>query len=87
MALEPTNLVVQNRNSLCEQTIRLEFRDDGPGYPDDVLNSTHHQVGLYLIETIVKHDLAGQLRLYNDQGAITIIQINHEAKGEQDEST
>lgn len=87
ITLEPTHLVTQNRNSLPEQTIRLEFRDDGPGYPDEVLNSNQRQVGLYLIETIVKHDLAGQLKLYNDQGAVTIIQINHEAKGELDEST
>jgi PAS domain S-box-containing protein len=85
ITLEPADLATQNRNSLPKQTIRLEFRDDGPGYPDEVLNSNHHQVGLYLIQTIVKQDLGGQLRLYNDQGAITIIQINHEAQGEQDE--
>ncbi len=56
-------------------TIQFEFRDDGPGYPDDVLKFDRYGLGLYLIQKIVEKDLDGKLILDNDQGAITIIRF------------
>jgi len=46
-------------------TIVLEFRDDGPGYPEDVLQLERHNVGFDLIQHLVRHDLLGQLSLHN----------------------
>jgi len=56
-------------------TIHFEFRDDGPGLPDDVSRFDRHNVGLYLIQKIVRKDLDGKLAMYNDQGAITEIRF------------
>lgn len=53
--------------------IGLEFRDDGPGYPEAVLRMEGIDVGLQLIQTIVRGDLHGKLILANEQGAITRI--------------
>ncbi|MBN1922295.1 MAG: GAF domain-containing protein [Anaerolineae bacterium] len=52
---------------------RLEFRDDGPGWPSDVLNGTRSNIGLRLIRMTVISPLRGQLELYNDQGAVAAI--------------
>jgi len=49
---------------------RLEFRDDGPGWPNDVLNGTRSNIGLRLIRMTVISSLRGQLELYNDEGAV-----------------
>jgi len=56
-------------------TIHFEFRDDGPGFPDDVSRFDRHNVGLYLIQKIVRKDLRGKLELYSDQGAVTEIRF------------
>jgi len=57
-------------------TVHFEFHDDGPGYPDDVLQLERHNVGLYLIQTLVQSGLQGELKLYNDNGAVTAIDFN-----------
>lgn len=54
-------------------TVCLEFRDDGPGYPEPVLHLEDIDVGLQLIEEIVRRDLRGHLNLHNDHGAVTRI--------------
>ena len=41
-----------NTNSNTEEVIVLEFRDDGPGYPDPVLQLEEHNVGLYLVQAL-----------------------------------
>jgi PAS domain S-box-containing protein len=51
----------------------VEFCDDGPGYPDDVLRLERHNVGLYLIQTLVQSGLQGELKLSNNNGAVTTI--------------
>ena len=55
--------------------VRCEFRDDGPGYPEDVLRLERHNVGLDLIKNIVCQSLRGELSLHNDHGAVTIIRF------------
>jgi PAS domain S-box-containing protein len=61
--------------SRIEESIQLEFRDNGSGYPDDVLRSSYHHAGLSLIQQIVHKDLQGELTLYNDSGAVAIIRF------------
>ncbi|MBN1220916.1 MAG: GAF domain-containing protein [Anaerolineae bacterium] len=59
-----------------ENTVHFEFRDNGPGFPEDVLKLERSNVGLYLIETIVRNSLNGELTLRNEHGAVTIIRFN-----------
>ncbi|NBD35637.1 MAG: PAS domain S-box protein, partial [Chloroflexi bacterium] len=59
-----------------DENITLIYRDNGPGYPADVLQMTRHDVGLYLIQRLVKKNLRGTLSLSNGDsktGAITEI--------------
>lgn len=56
-------------------TIQFEFRDDGQGYPVDVLDFDRHNLGIYLIQKIVEKELQGKLILDNDSGAVTIIRF------------
>jgi two-component sensor histidine kinase/CheY-like chemotaxis protein len=53
--------------------IHLEFRDDGPGYPEEVLQLKQYNVGFELIKNIVQKNLRGNLSLSNDHGAIASI--------------
>lgn len=54
-----------------DDIVQLEFRDDGPGYPDDVLEAKHYNVGIYLIQTVVTKGLDGEVSFHNDEGAVT----------------
>ncbi len=56
-------------------TIHFKFRDDGPGWPDEVSRFDRHNVGLYLVQKVVRKDLGGKLDLYNDQGAVIEIRF------------
>jgi PAS domain S-box-containing protein len=60
------------------ETVLLEYKDDGPGYPQDVLRQERRGVGLYLIEILVHHTLNGSLTLANDGGAVTTIRFEAE---------
>jgi two-component sensor histidine kinase len=60
--------------------ICLEYRDDGPGYPEEMLRLERYNVGLYLLQTLVTHTLRGTLRLANDGGAVAIMHIKAEEK-------
>jgi PAS domain S-box-containing protein len=63
------------RIKLVEDTIRLEFGDDGPGYPECVLRQEYHNVGFDLIQNIVRQDLRGKLELENDRGTVVTIEF------------
>jgi two-component sensor histidine kinase/HAMP domain-containing protein len=65
--------------------VLLEFRDDGPGYPEDVLQLKRYNTGMYLIQTIVSRDLHGTISLSNDFGAVTTIRFPA-ADGTREES-
>lgn len=56
-----------------EDLVQLEFEDDGPGYPEGVLNAQGYNVGLYLVQTITSKGLGGQVTLRNNHGAITTV--------------
>lgn len=53
--------------------IHFTYRDNGPGYPVDVLRFERHNTGLYLLKNIVERELNGDLTLINDNGAVTRI--------------
>lgn len=55
---------------------RLEFRDDGPGWPQDILGGTRSGIGMRLIRLTIASPLRGQLDIFNDSGAVAVIQFN-----------
>ncbi len=63
------------RITLDGDTIRCEFRDDGPGYEQDVLRLERQNVGMYLIQNLVRKGLRGEVDLDNDRGAVTTIRF------------
>ena len=60
--------------------IVFEYRDNGPGYPEDVLRLERHDVGMYLIQRTVQLTLNGTLNLHNDGGAVTTIRFKVEER-------
>jgi two-component sensor histidine kinase len=53
-----------------ERKVTLIFRDDGPGFPQAVLNGEREGVGLWLVASKATHDLGGEIELWNDDGAV-----------------
>jgi len=51
----------------------MRYSDDGPGYPEYVLDYKKQNVGLYLVSSICTHDLQGEVKFFNDQGAVALI--------------
>ena len=67
------------RISLEDDNIVLEVRDDGPGYPEDVLQLERHAVGFDLIQNLARQSLHGELSLHNDEGAVAAIRFPAQA--------
>jgi two-component sensor histidine kinase len=59
--------------------VRFEFRDDGPGYAEDVLQLERYSVGFDLIQSMVHQGLRGELSLHNDRGAVAVIRFKAQA--------
>ncbi|MGD1996829.1 MAG: GAF domain-containing protein, partial [Anaerolineae bacterium] len=68
-------------------TVRLEFRDNGPGYPQEALEVGGDNVGLDLIDKIVRRNLRGTLSLHNDRGAVAVIRFKSGIQTEGEEKT
>jgi two-component sensor histidine kinase len=51
------------------QQLHIRCRDDGPGYPEEVLRSARTDVGLHLVRAFVEGQLEGTLHLSNTPGA------------------
>jgi len=66
----------QHGEMIKRHLVTLEFRDDGSGFPQEVLDFERHSVGLYLIRRLVRIDLRGTLTLHNDDGAVITIRFN-----------
>lgn len=56
------------------------FKDQGPGYPPEILELGDYNVGLDLIHNIVRSELRGDLTLTNDRGAVTEISFRSEVE-------
>ncbi len=48
----------------------IEFRDNGPGFPDDVLAGEREDIGLNLIRATITKEMKGELVLCNEGGAV-----------------
>ena len=57
------------------KSVVCEFRDDGPGYPQDALRLERYNVGFDLIHNIVRQGLRGELTLHNERGAVAVIRF------------
>jgi two-component sensor histidine kinase/FixJ family two-component response regulator len=61
-----------------DEMIRIEYRDDGPGYPQEVLRQERESVGIHLIQRLVTETLRGRLALASENGAVTTMHIKAE---------
>jgi two-component sensor histidine kinase len=75
-----TQITVRISKKFSKETILIEFRDGGPGFPASVLRSEYRNVGIYLIENIVRHTLRGKITLHNNKGAVVIIEFVKETE-------
>ncbi len=55
--------------------LQIVYRDDGPGWPQEVLCAERYHTGLWLIKTTVQHTLNGTIALSNDQGAVAVLRF------------
>ncbi len=55
--------------------VTLKFRDNGPGWPKDVLQGERENVGMRLVRLTVRSPLRGYLALSNENGAVTTLQF------------
>ena len=74
------NMALETSATSRKPTILFEFRDDGPGYPKEVLELNSSKVGLYLVQNIVGHDLDGEATFHNNYGAVTTIRFQAAAR-------
>ena len=51
------------------------YRDNGPGYPPEVLVQERSNIGLKLNHELVKGNLGGQDTVATDHGAVTTLRI------------
>lgn len=55
--------------------IVVYYRDDGDGYPEEVLAGSSHGTGLQLTRSMVRQQLRGELSLHNEGGALAVIRF------------
>ncbi len=80
---ETTHFTINADLQPDDEIIHLEFRDDGPGFPQDALHSEYQSTGLYLIRSTVRRNLHGELALHNDNGAVVTVRFAKAADGEE----
>jgi PAS domain S-box-containing protein len=59
------------------------YRDSGPGFPESILKSEFHNVGMYLMKNIVLQSLRGTLEIANKGGVIIEIEFPGGSKLEE----
>jgi PAS domain S-box-containing protein len=71
-----TNISVQTEED--GDFLILRYRDDGPGYPEQILAGERANVGLALINDLAEGSLGGNLTISNDKGSVAEIRIRKE---------
>ena len=56
-----------------DNNITLKYQDDGPGFPQAVIEQKQKNVGMYLLHNLVRNDLRGEVTLQNNNGAVITI--------------
>jgi two-component sensor histidine kinase len=74
----PHSVAISLEAESHEEWATICYRDNGPGYPVEVLAGQRANVGLKLINEIVTKTLRGSLVLANDQGAVAVIRVQLE---------
>jgi len=69
-----------------DKTVRIVFRDDGPGYPEEIVagDLSSANIGFDLILGIVNESLRGKVLFENDNGATTTIVFKLETLDEME---
>ncbi len=67
---EQNSVQVQLTGAWEGEAFRIEYRDNGPGYPPAFLEHGTSNLGLYLVRTLAAYDLRGEVRFRNDSGAV-----------------
>ncbi len=63
----------------CDQgEITMRYRDNGPGYPPDILVAKGTTNGLELIKNLMSGSLSGSVTLANDNGAVATLRFRQE---------
>ncbi len=72
------SLAVAVEISLCEGELEIRYGDNGPGYPQAVLDGNEELwgTGLRLVKGIVEQSLYGSVTFSNDGGAVTRIRMH-----------
>ncbi|MFO7536901.1 MAG: GAF domain-containing protein, partial [Chloroflexota bacterium] len=70
-----------------DRRARLIFQDDGPGFPEDVLQQENprHNVGFHLIQNLVRRSLKGSLILQNQNNGQTGARVTIEFQVAEEE--
>ena len=76
-----TEARISVRIALEDDVVLFEYRDNGPGYPEDVLRLERHAAGFDLIKNLTRQSLRGELSLHNDDGAVAVIRFPAQALG------
>jgi len=69
-----TVTITRQADAVC-----LCYRDNGPGYPAETLQHWQQNVGLELIDNLMRKSLHGTWNLYNDNGAVTELSFTPDA--------
>jgi PAS domain S-box-containing protein len=56
--------------------VRIRFADDGPGWPEIILDETGGDIGMQVIRLSVASPLNGDVKFENHNGAVAIISFN-----------
>jgi PAS domain S-box-containing protein len=68
-------VTIQVNISQEDETVVLEYRDNGPGFPEAIAATKRGNIGMYLIENIVHNDLHGSVSFENEHGAVVTIRF------------
>ena len=68
-------LEVKQESETENHIFQLVFRDDGPGWPEEVLAGNREGLGLRLIRGSLHNFIPGHIQLLNDNGAVALLRF------------